>query len=370
MSIRTTIIIFAVIFALGLLAIVILPFVLGARPNAPRELPAAAVSEATIEQGVFRTDDGGRAWAPKYWVEGQAASIAGFRVNRLVLDPSDPQTLYLLTDGSGLWVSRSRGDLWARVTDRSGVLDPQSNVLALALNPDDRREWYAAVFQENRGRVLRTGDGGETFREIYFTPVERYGVFDIHFDRGRRSVVIATGQGGLLETADQGLTWRVRRWFADGLVRLLVDPSHPANWYVASSRGKLFRSLDRGGTWADVTESFSEFSGALRNQTWAIDRTGTLYLGSRHGLLRSSDQGLTFSAPPLIIPPDALPVAAVAVDPRIPSRIVVAAASQLYGSVDGGASWIIVMPPSTKRITHLAIDLAESQTIYLVEQAQ
>lgn len=368
MSIRTTVIVFAVIFALGLLAIVILPFVLGARPNAPRGLPTAGGTGEAIEQGVFRTDDGGRTWASKSWVEGETTSIAEFHVNRLVPDPADPGTLYLLTDGSGLWVSRSRGDLWVKVTDRAGVLDAASNVLAIAVNPDDRREWYVAVFQKNRGRVLRTGDGGETFREIYFTPVERYGVFDIHYDRGRHSIIIATGQGGLLESADQGQTWRVVRWFADGLVRLLVDPSNPSNWYVASSRGSLFRSLDRGGAWADITASLAEFSGARSNQYWIIDRSGALSLGSRHGLLRSGDRGMTFTAPPLIIPPDALPVRVIAVDPRIPSRIVVAAASQLYGSVDGGASWIIIMPPSAKRITQVVIDPVQSQTIYLVEQ--
>lgn len=366
MSIRTTVIIFAIVFLLGLLAVVILPFILGARPSSLQ--PVAGKAPGQFDQGVFRSDDGGRTWEAKSWVEGEAASIAEFRVNRLVPDPSDPATLYLLTDGNGLWISRSRGDLWAPVVDRAGVLEPTSNVLAIAVNPSDRREWYVAVFQKNRGRVLRTADEGETFREIYFTPGERYGVFDLYYDRSRRSIVIATGQGGLLESVDQGLTWRVVRWFADGLVRILAGPSAPSNWYVATPDGNLFRTLDRGGTWVDVTESLDEFSGSRRDQHWTIDASGALYVGSRHGMLRSRDGGTTFVSPPLIIPPDALPVRAVAVDPRISSRILAAANSQLYGSVDGGASWIILTPPTTKHLTHLLIDAVESQTIYLVAQ--
>ena len=366
MTIRTTVIVFTIVFLLGLLVIVILPFILGARPLSP-ELTTDAAQEQ-LDRGVFRSDDGGGTWEAKSWVEGSSESIAGFRVNRLTPNPSDPATLYLLTDGNGLWVSRSRGDLWAQVIDRAGVLEPTSNVLAIAVNPNDRREWYVAVFQKNRGRVLRTADEGGTFREIYFTPRERYGVFDLHYDHVRQRIVIATGQGGLLESADRGLTWRVIRWFADGLVRLLVDPSDPSNGYVATPGGDLFRTSDYGGTWADVTEPLAEFSSARHDQQWIIDASGTLYVGSRHGLLRSRDGGTTFEDPPLIIPPDALPVRVVAVDPRILSRILVAANSQLYGSVDGGASWIILTPPTTKRLTHLIIDAARSQTIYLVAQ--
>ncbi|MBI4132191.1 MAG: hypothetical protein HY474_01020 [Candidatus Sungbacteria bacterium] len=365
MSLRTTVIIFSVVFLLGLFAIVILPFVLRARPLGR---PSTGAAPGRITQGIFRSDDGGSTWEPKAWIESAVGNISEFSVNRLVPDPSNPETLYLLTDGNGLWVSRSRGDLWAPVHDRAAVLEPTANVLAMAVNPSDRREWYVAVFQQNRGRVLRTSDGGETFREIYFTPGERYGVFDLYYDRLRGSLVIATGQGGLLETSDRGLTWRVVRWFADGLVRLLADPSNPANWYVMTPRGSIFRTFDRGGTWTDVTDSLREFSGAFSRQYWTIDRSGTLFAGSRYGLVRSSDNGTTFAAPPLIIPPDALPVRAVAVDPRVPGRIIASAASQLYGSVDGGASWIILTPPSENPITHLLIDAEKSQTLYLVAQ--
>lgn len=367
MSIRTTLIVFAVVFALGVLAVVILPFVLGARPPASGPRPIRG-SPDEVDRGVFRSDDGGRTWASKSFTEGGSGSIAALRVNRLIPDPVDPATFYLLTDGGGLWVSRSRGDEWTPVTDGAGALDPGANVLAIAVNPDDRREWYVAAFQQNRGRVLMSADGGGTFREIYFTPEERFGVFDLHFDRARRSVIIATGQGGLLETTDRGRTWRVRRWFADGLIRLLADPSNASVWYAATSRGHLFRTLDRGGTWSDASEGFDRFGGASRDQRWVIDRAGALYLGSRHGLLRSRDSAATFEAPPLIIPPDALPIAALAVDPLNARRILAAASGQLYGSEDDGASWLILASPSPRRIMDLVVDALRPGVIYAVVQ--
>lgn len=367
MSVKTTLITFSVLFAIGLLAIVILPFVLGGGPKSPSE-PAESEADAITDQGVFRSDDGGRTWQQKAWIESEGGSIAAFTVNRLVADPVDPQTLYLLTDGNGLWTSASRGDLWAQAVDEAGLLDVRSNVLDLAVNPANRREWYVAVFQKNRGRVLSTTDGGKTFREIYFTPLERFGVFDIAYDAGRGAVLIATGQGGLLESRDRGASWRVVRWFADGLVRLLVNPVNPSIRFAASSRGSLFRTRDSGISWEDVTGAIDSFSGARINQSWTMDEAGTIYLGSRHGLLRSRDDAVSFDAPPLLIPPDALPVLAVAAVRRPASRLVVSTAHQLYASDDAGASWSILASPSAKRVTQLIIDAASAQTIYAVAQ--
>lgn len=372
MTIRTIIIVFAVIFSIGTFAIVILPFVLGVGPSSPRTGPTAKEA-ADITEGLFRSEDGGTSWQPKSWVEGSNAAIAGLRTNQLVPDPVDPAAFYLLTDGNGLWTSRSRGDLWALVVDEAGMLEPTSNILAMAVNPKNRLEWYVAVFQKNRGSVLRSADGGRSFRTIYSVPAERYGVFDIHFDAGRGVIGIATGQGGFLESGDQGRTWRVVRWFADGLVRLMVSPVNPGVRFVATSRGSLFRSQDYGASWTDVTESYSGLTGTLKNQRWLMDQTGTIYLGSRHGLLRSRDNGTTFEAPPIIIPPDALPVLAIAVAPGNSRHILVSAANQLFESRDDGQQWAILTSPAAtvrrgQRVIGLLIDAVEKGVMYAMVQ--
>lgn len=365
MSARTTLIIFAVLFAAALFTIVAVPFFISKGPQSPStaEKPEAA---APVDRGVFRSDDGGKTWQQKSWVEGESGSIASFRVNRLVADPVHPETLYLLTDGDGLWMSQSRGDLWTRVQDVHGVLSPQSNVLALAVNPRRGAEWYVAVFQENHGRLLRTDDGGKTFREVYTTPRERFGVFDAWYDSEHASVDIVTGEGMMLETANQGSTWRLVRLFADGLLRFLTNPASPSVRFVTTPHGSIFRTEDRGGTWTDVTPALRSYAGALEGQRWFVDRAGTLYLGSRYGLLRSRDNTATFEAPPLIIPPDALPVLAVAVDPRDTAHLVVSAASQLYESRDGGGTWAMLPSPGKGRITHLLFDAAERGALYAV----
>lgn len=363
---RTALITFLIVFFIGIFIIVVLPFFLAEVPLAPAATedrkPLAAA------QGVFRSDDGGRTWVPKVAIGAGRRTLERVRVNKLLVDPRDANTLYLATNGSGLYLSFDRGESWGLVRDESGLLDPRANVLALEVNPGNPEEWYLAVFQQNRGSLLRTADAGKSFTEVYSIAVERFGIFDLEIFRGSGAVGIITGQGGYLETFDQGRTWRVVRWFRDGLLDFVVDPTNPALRYVASSRGSIFKTADSGRSWLDITPNLRSFSGSTSNQRLLTDQLGTLYLGSNYGLLRSRDGGNSFEPLPLIIPPEALPILAVAVDPRDQSHLLVSAGPQVYETFNGGETWSLVAVPGRGRITKLIFDHQNSKTIYAVVQ--
>ena len=234
MNNRTTVIVFLAIFAVGIVVFVVLPFIFFRGPSEPVEeepgVPPPAVTEAPT-QGVFRSDDGGRTWKAADAIGGRIGSIAGFRVRRLIQHPTDSDTLFLATNGNGLWISQSRGELWAQIADDESVdggLMANADILSVAVNPANPREWYVAAYQELRGRLFRSLDDGETFTEVYRTPSERFGVFDAYYDADQGALWIITGQGGLLESRDRGETWRVVRWFADGLILMLVSPRDEA----------------------------------------------------------------------------------------------------------------------------------------------
>lgn len=366
MKTRTIIIIFFAIFALALFFLVALPFFLTRAPAPGKTDSDESAPPEPAGQGIFRSDDGGVAWQQKSSIEGGGGSISALAITSIVPDPVRADTLYLATGNSGLWITRNRGDSWRQVRDAGGVLEPAAKIFDIAVNPSNTDEWYVAVFQKNRGRLLQTKDAGKSFREIYATPIDRFGVFGVYYDRARAAVDIVTGQGGFLESTNQGMTWRVVRWFADGLIQIIVNPANPNVRFVVTPRGRIFRTLDRGKSWRDITPALNEFSGALQNQRWFMDAGGTLWLGSNHGLLRSRDNGTTFEEPPLIIPPDALPVVAVSVPPGDLSRVTAAANAGLYSSADNGRTWSILRPPSEKRITGLAADRENAKTIYVV----
>src|SRR3989344_5461131 len=132
MSTKATVILLVSLFLIGIILIVVLPLLLRDRPAAPE--PEEGKPPAGIDQGVFRSDDGGRTWQTRDAIMG-GGSISTFRINQLFADPTEPGLLYLLTNGNGLFRTFDRGEEWRPVRDEGGGLDQTANVLAIAINP-------------------------------------------------------------------------------------------------------------------------------------------------------------------------------------------------------------------------------------------
>jgi hypothetical protein len=64
--------------------------------------------------GVFKTQDGGQHWNP---VNGSGdLDVSQFPLFRLVMDPTDPHTLYAVSGASGIFVTPNGGENWKRVS--------------------------------------------------------------------------------------------------------------------------------------------------------------------------------------------------------------------------------------------------------------
>jgi photosystem II stability/assembly factor-like uncharacterized protein len=79
----------------------------------------AALSEKIIPApvpnlGVFKTQDGGLHWNP---VNGSSdLNVSQYPLFRLVMDPTDPHTLYAVAGASGIFVTTNGGQNWERVS--------------------------------------------------------------------------------------------------------------------------------------------------------------------------------------------------------------------------------------------------------------
>ncbi|MFE3518800.1 WD40/YVTN/BNR-like repeat-containing protein [Streptomyces sp. NPDC059166] len=107
---------------------------------------------------------------------------------------------------------------------------------------------------------------------------------------------------------NDGIGWD--DWNLLGVEAMAVDPAHPDRLYLAlgtyaqdwASPGAVFRSEDRGATWArtDLTVRLgANEDGRGCGERLLVDPrdSGTLWLGTRHdGLLRSGDRGATWAA--------------------------------------------------------------------------
>ena len=325
-------------------------------------------------EGLLMSTDGGERWDNAAVSEDDRVAPFPKGVFDLVFHPQDPDIIFLGSDDSGLWVSKNGGKSWKKIFDKRKVLDQKADVFKIAVSRSDPNVIYLAVFQNNRGRVLKSIDGGEIFREVYFVSANRYGVFDIYVNSvNPERVIIATGQGGILESLNGGATWRVVKWFTEAVARLTVNPRSSNEIYIVTSGGNLWRSLDSGENWGDLPEGLSSaaapypptgvinpfniFSGRRALEEFIMDpeRLDTFYIGSQQGLLRSESGGNTWERLNVLIPPDALPVDAVAIHPENSNLIFAAASNQLYKSEDNGINWSVDILPTKSRIKTLVI---------------
>ena len=186
----------------------------------------------------------------------------------LVVDPANPQTLYLgiafnrdfappcsvPTTANGVFKSTDGGASWTHSSNGfprlGGAGSSHWNVLALAIDPNDTDTLYAGAYQSTPdrsfdGRVLKSTDGGANWSDIS-VGIAGADVRAILVDPADSNTVYAgTGGGsltdpsGIYRSTDGGLTWISTSIGlpADAATALAVDPHDPDRLLAGTAGG-------------------------------------------------------------------------------------------------------------------------------------
>jgi photosystem II stability/assembly factor-like uncharacterized protein len=234
-------------------------------PTDPNRLFATVTTAGEGDEGyILRSADGGRTWTDV----GPGNLFAGSKV---VIDPSDPDTVYVVNGVYVLYKSTDSGGTWHQGGE--GIKPYPSS---LAVDPSSSNVLYAGA--PSFGGIYRSINGGGSFRPWGLTS---YSVFDLAVHPLQPSTIYAAAfDAEVWRTDDGGLTWR---WLGDGLPDGLnawaieVDPTDPDVAYVALDAGGVWSTTDGGLTWAAMNDGL----GDLVVRTLAIDSTGDfLYAGT------------------------------------------------------------------------------------------
>lgn len=263
----------------------------------PRDPDALYVG--TSDEGLFKSEDGGRSW------EG-LSGVAHPRVTSVAVSPTGG-ALYAGTEPSTLFVSRDGGESWRELEGLKNLpsaptwsFPPRpwtSHVRAIALSHTDPDLVVAGI---ELGGVVRSPDGGETWQD------QRPGAYaDCHALAAHPAAPDALYEaagGGFAESEDFGESWEAAdagmdRWYVWGLA---VDSGDPTLVYASAAPGPgrahgagfsdaaIYRRR-AGGRWETLLEGLREFPYALAADPGA---PGTLYAGFGDGtILRSPDAG-------------------------------------------------------------------------------
>lgn len=249
----------------------------------------------------------------------------GGRVVACAGDPYDDMTFYFGACAGGIWKTTDGGTYWRCISD--GFLK-SATIGALAVSEADPNVIYAGTGETTIRIDVSYGDGiykstdaGKTWRHMGLKETRHIGEIRIHPDNPDIVYVAALGHAfgenperGVYRSVDGGENWELILHQSEkaGAIDISLDPNNPriifaAMWeayrkfWTLSSGGPdsaLFRSLDGGDTWEEVSNNPGFPTGTLgkigvsispakSGRIWALVEAKDLAAG----MYRSDDGG-------------------------------------------------------------------------------
>ncbi|MEZ4699496.1 MAG: glycosyl hydrolase [Rhodothermales bacterium] len=267
-------------------------------------------SNVSAGKGVYRSLDAGETW-----------TFAGLpnagQIGDLLIDPQDPQRVYVAVLGDafgpsperGVYRSVDGGEHWERVL----YVSDSTGAVALAINPRKPTELYAAMWRAQRkpwtivsggyeSGLYKTTDGGTTWKKLENgLPAGIVGKIDVDVspadpDRVYALIEAADGQSGLYRSDNAGeqfervstqlsLLWRPFYY-----THLTADPKDPDVVYVSNE--SFFRSADGGRTFQSIGTPHGD-----HHALWIHpEDPDYLFQGNDGGATVSTDRGVSWSS--------------------------------------------------------------------------
>ena len=383
----------------------------GGRIFAMAVVPGADGEESvfvgTQQDGILRSDDGGRTWV------GANPGLMDLTVLALVFSPdaARDRTGFAATT-SGLYRTRNGGKSWREV---ALPLDEPA-VQCLAISPAFVRDRLIFAGTERDG-LWRSDDGGTNWVAVPGLPDGGIGAIAFSSRDTESPVVAVATDGGVALSHDSGTTWQftgqglppvldlafvpdgegealVAALYRDGVARLAIT-EQDSQWipattglhatflntlvasptfardrtlFVSGPEAGLRVSRDGGHTWADAGAGLD---GALVYGVAITPHSSgnhRVFVATDAGIYRSRDDGRTWTAP---APGDDLPtgliVAGIAAGDGQPLVYAATLDGHLIVSDDGGEQWRPLHTPlDGAMIVSLACSLSDGhdQTLY------
>jgi hypothetical protein len=286
----------------------------------------ATLYVGTKRSGVFKSRDGGANWS--------SANVGlPFIVDALALSPSSTNVLYSIWQ-QGIYKSVDGGAHWSFAGSLPVGNFVTLSVAALTVDPTNPNTVWAAandVHSFGSGTVWKSTDGGSSWTAVRgSSPGTTVGIVAI--DPRGSHVVFAEAQG-LVRTSDGGATWTPTAGLTSRVVSLVFPGSNASVVVAGTFEGGVFLSMDGGATWAPSNSGLSGDSLSILGLATIAGSPGSLFAATKAGLYRSDDLAGTWRL--------------VSSGPRYLLRSDPSSSTTLYAidtgvskSTDGGMTWV------------------------------
>jgi photosystem II stability/assembly factor-like uncharacterized protein len=345
----------------------------------------------TASGGVWVSENAGQSWT-SIWDDQPTAGIGAVKV-----DPTNPDVIWVGTgegnprnsqsSGGGLFKSVDGGKFFQLVG-----LKETKHIHRIVIDPRNPNTVYVAAIgvawgdSPHRG-VYKTTDGGKTWSKVLYNN-ERTGAADLVMDPVNPNKLICAmweyrrwpwifksgGEGsGMYVTLDGGETW-TKRTSEDGLpegdlgrMGIAIAPSNPKKVYALvenKAKNGLYGSNDGGFKWFKISEDENIGNRPFYYSDLFVDPFNDQTLYSLWTLVsKSTDGGKTWSitTPYSKVHPDHH---AIWLNPRRPGHVIEGNDGGLNISWDGGDSWRFVQNLPVAQFYHIRVDNQLPYNIY------
>ncbi len=237
--------------------------------------------------GVFKTENAGTTWKPIF------EDYSSYSTGCITIDPNDHERIWLGTGenvggrhagyGDGIYLSEDGGSSWKNMG-----LKTSEHISKIIVHPSySNIIWVAAqgpLWSEGGERgVYKSTDGGETWKrtlgddkwmgatDMVIDPRDPNRIYAATWER-HRTVAAYMGGGpgsGIHRSTDGGETWtKLTSGLPNsnmGKIGLAISPQRPDVLYAAieldQRKGGLYKSTNRGSSWAKQSDAVSGATG-------------------------------------------------------------------------------------------------------------
>lgn len=260
----------------------------------------------------------------------------------LLIDPHQPEVVYLGTSNGVVFKSVDSGMSWAALNPGIGY---SSYVIdTLAAHPNEPNHIYAGGWDlhSEGGGLFESRDGGISWKQIIVTK-KSSAVRGLSICRSNPSYMIAGTLDGAYISSDAGRSWkRVGGYELQKAESVAIDPLDYRILYVGTWR-LGYKSSDFGKSWRLMEQGMPLDSDVF---SIAVDarNSSTVYSSACSGVYRSRNQARNWTRLRLL--PDRFTIRAqlVYLDPVNPERVYSGTTEGLFVSNDGGQNWRRLTP--------------------------
>ena len=266
-------------------------------------LPVGYVIDGTRQKGGFLNwvELGPKPIQNEYW---SGNADASGRVCDILIDPGDPNIVYIAGAQGGVWKTTDGGMTWTPLTDALSSLASGD----LAMDPFNNNIIYYGTGEQHFSGDSYYGDGlfktsnaGSTWVKMASTANVGSYIARVMVSPDNSNIIYVASDRGFVRTADGGSSWSATlttSWCTDMVVR-----TDSANIVLAAIYGYgIYKSTNYGQTWTQITSGLP--TSGFNRINMAISASNPLIVyaafvnsstSGLYGLYRSSDGGNTWS---------------------------------------------------------------------------